>query len=102
MVYDELPSEFIQTYSSGRFMFEQVRVLDYDWHYGVNDVRYFFYERLVRQHPEWKWIFLVDAFDVQIKMNPCGRIDPAALYVGGEKEKLKGHPWMKRRFERMG
>ena len=27
--------------------------------YGVNDVRYFFFERLVQQNREWKYIFIV-------------------------------------------
>lgn len=101
-VYDKLPASFLARYASARFAFEQVSMLDYDWHYGVNDVRYFFYYMLIKEHPEWKTIFLVDAFDVQVRMNPCARMAPDMLYVGSEEENLDDHPWIKRRFERLG
>ncbi|CAE8617298.1 unnamed protein product [Polarella glacialis] len=35
-------------------------------------------------------------------MNPCPGIQKDKLYVGGEQDKLNGHPWMKARFSKMG
>merc|ERR1719478_728335 len=35
-------------------------------------------------------------------MNPCYALQPGRLYVGSEQEKLKGHPWMKARFGKLG
>jgi len=102
VLYDVLPQEFLDTYSTERFGFVQVNLTQFDKRYGVNDVRYFFFERLVQQNREWKYIFIVDAFDVRSGMNPCSGMQPGKIYVGGEQDRLKKHPWMKARFQKMG
>lgn len=102
VIYDNLPADFIERYSSDRFNFIQVDKTRFDKRYGVNDVRYFFFEELVRKNTDWKFVFIVDAFDVKSGMNPCPGIRPNTIYVGGEQDRLKGHPWMKARFSKMG
>jgi len=102
VLYDELPADFIEVYASQRFRFVQVNLTQYDRRYGVNDVRYFFFERLVQQNLDWKYVFIVDAFDVRSGMSPCSNMKPGMIYVGGEQDRLKKHPWMKARFQRMG
>ncbi|CAJ1440239.1 unnamed protein product [Effrenium voratum] len=102
VLYDNLPQDFIDAYASQRFRFVQVNLTEFDKRYGVNDVRYFFFDRLLRQNAEWKSIFIVDAFDVRSGMNPCSGIQPGRIYVGGEQDRLKKHPWMKARFQKMG
>jgi len=102
VVYDQLPDDLIAKYTSDRFHFVQVDLNDFDKRYGVNDVRYFFFERLLRENKDWEHIFIVDAFDVRVPMNPCPGIQKDKLYVGGEQDKLNGHPWMKARFSKMG
>mmetsp|Transcript_1741 Transcript_1741/g.5608 ORF Transcript_1741/g.5608 Transcript_1741/m.5608 type:complete len:782 (-) Transcript_1741:43-2388(-) len=102
VVYDNLPEELIRRYSCARFHFAQVNLADFDRRYGVNDVRYFFFDRLVRAHPDWGAVFIVDAFDVRVGMNPCPGLKEGMLYVGHEQDRLKKHPWMKARFQKMG
>lgn len=102
VVYDSLPEEIIRRYASAIFHFEQVKLADFDKRYGVNDVRYFFFDRLVRAHPAWDAIFIVDAFDVRVAMNPCPGLRDGMIYVGYELDRLKRHPWMKARFSKMG
>ncbi|CAE7948194.1 GATL10 [Symbiodinium sp. KB8] len=102
VLYDVLPQEFLDAYASERFRFVQVNLTQFDKRYGVNDVRYFFFERLVQQNRDWKYIFIVDAFDVRSGMNPCTGMQPGKIYVGGEQDRLKKHPWMKARFQKMG
>jgi hypothetical protein len=102
LVYDQLPPDLISVYSNSLFQFHQVTLTDYDSRFGVNDVRYFFFERLLKDHPEWLYTFVVDAFDVRIGMSPCGHMKATDLYVGIELDKLKDHPWMKARFMKMG
>ena len=53
ILYDELPEELLTGYACDRFMFEKVDFKDFDGRYGVNDVRYFFFQRLLQAHPEW-------------------------------------------------
>ncbi|CAE7195994.1 GATL10 [Symbiodinium pilosum] len=102
VLYDELPQDFLDVYTSERFRFVQVNLTQFDKKYGVNDVRYFFFERLVQQNRDWKYIFIVDAFDVRSGMSPCPALQPGKIYVGGEQDRLKKHPWMKARFQKMG
>jgi len=107
VLYDELPAEMRQQYQSSTFVFHQVDLSDYDRRYGVNDVRYFLFDRLVQEHTNWRFVFIIDAFDVVVGMNPCEYLEKeskneGALFVGGELDKLGGHPWMKARYERMG
>ncbi|CAE7553233.1 GATL10 [Symbiodinium natans] len=102
ILYDVLPQEFLDAYGSERFRFVQVNLTQFDRRYGVNDVRYFFFERLVQQNRDWKYIFIVDAFDVRSGMSPCSGMQPGKIYVGGEQDRLKKHPWMKARFQKMG
>eukprot|EP00415_Alexandrium_ostenfeldii_P001688 UN1688 len=35
-------------------------------------------------------------------MNPCPGLHDGMLYVGHEQDRLKRHPWMKARFQKMG
>jgi len=102
MIYDDLPEELIKTYTCDRFHFEQVNLNDFDRRYGVNDVRYYFFERLVRANAEWKTIFIIDAFDVHVAMNPCHGVKDGMLYIGTELDNLRKHPWMAARFKKMG
>jgi len=102
VLYDSLPQDFIDAYASQRFRFVQVNLTEFDKRYGVNDVRYFFFQRLLSQNSDWKSIFIVDAFDVRSGMNPCAGIQPGKIFVGGEQDRLKKHPWMKARFQKMG
>lgn len=102
MVYDELPEELLNLYSNDLFQFHKVSLNDFDKRYGVNDVRYFFFARLAREREKWSHVFVVDAFDVRIGMNPCGQMKPKDLYLGIELDKLRNHPWMKARFFKMG
>lgn len=100
VVYDDLPDNVL-SFKSDRFLFEQVAMTDYDTAYGVNDVRYFFFQRLISKS-SWQYIFILDAFDVKVQMNPCPALQANVLYVGMETERLKGHPWMKARFQSLG
>lgn len=102
VLYDQLPSDFVQRYSNDRFQFHQVDLKEVDSRYGVNDVRYFFYLKLLEQHPDWKNIFLIDAFDVQVPLNPCPGIEDGKLYVGHEPHRIHRHPWMRARYMQMG
>lgn len=102
MVYDSFPEDIIRRYSTPYFQFVQTEFTDFDPRYGVNDVRYFVFDRLLRLHDDWRYVFILDAFDVRVKMNPCGGFDPSKLYVGSETDKLQGHPWMKARFAKFG
>ncbi|CAK9029795.1 unnamed protein product [Durusdinium trenchii] len=102
VLYDSLPQDFIDAYASHRFRFVQVNLTEFDKRYGVNDVRYFFFHRLLNQNSDWKSVFIVDAFDVRSGMNPCSGIQPGKIFVGGEQDRLKKHPWMKARFQKMG
>eukprot|EP00929_Paragymnodinium_shiwhaense_P043965 TRINITY_DN22566_c0_g1_i1.p1 TRINITY_DN22566_c0_g1~~TRINITY_DN22566_c0_g1_i1.p1 ORF type:complete len:900 (-),score=234.15 TRINITY_DN22566_c0_g1_i1:572-3271(-) len=102
VLYDHLPADLISVYSNDYFHFHQVALGDFDTRYGVNDVRYFFFERLVKQNPSWTSVFIVDAFDVKIGMDMCPHVQEDKLYVGIEMDKLKNHPWMKARFSKMG
>lgn len=102
VLYDKLPVDFMQKYGNERFNFHQVDLTTFDKRYGVNDVRYFFFLQLIKAHPEWKTIFIVDLFDVRVPMNPCPGIQDGRLYVGKEQDRLRRHPWMKARFLRMG
>jgi len=107
VVYDDLPSEMMGQYTHPRLHFAKVDTSEFDQRYGVNDVRYFYFDKLIRQNPDWRSVFIVDAFDVRSVLNPCGgseaqRFDEKKLYIGGEREKLKGHPWMAVRFKKMG
>lgn len=102
VIYDELPEDMMIKYGSARWRWEKVSLEDFSKKYGVNDVRYFFFERLLQHHAEWKYVFIIDAFDVRVRMNPCPALQPGKLYVGSEKEKLKGHPWMKMRYLKLG
>jgi len=102
VIYDTLPDDLVKRYACDRFRFEHVDLSDFDRRYGVNDVRYFFFERLVREHPEWDAVFIVDAFDVRVGLNPCPRLADGTLYVGHEQDRLRRHPWMNARFKKMG
>lgn len=102
VLYDNLPQDFIDAYASPRFRFVQVNLTEFDKRYGVNDVRYFFFHRLLTHNSDWKSVFIVDAFDVRSGMNPCAGIQPGKIFVGGEQDRLKKHPWMKARFQKMG
>lgn len=102
MIYDQLPFSIISKYGCARFRFEQVNFKDFDKRLGINDVRYFFFNRLLQRYTEWRYVFLVDAFDVRVTANPCFGVKEGTLYVGSEKEKLRGHPWMNQRFAKMG
>jgi len=102
VLYDELPQDLIFQYSTDFFRFHRVNLSDFDMRYGVNDLRYFFFQRLVKEHTEWSSVFIVDAFDVRVGMDPCESIKPETLYVGVELDKLRNHPWMKARFFKMG
>lgn len=102
LVYDELPENVINTYTCDRFHFERVNLNDFDRRYGVNDVRYFFFQRLVSSNGHWQTIFIIDAFDVQVVMNPCSAVKRGTLYVGTESDDLRRHPWMAVRFKHMG
>jgi hypothetical protein len=102
IIYDDLPDEITKQYGHDRWRWEKIALTDYDEKYGVNDVRYFFFERLLKRETEWQYVFVIDAFDVLVKMNPCQYLVPGKVYVGGEKEKLKGHPWMKARYSKLG
>lgn len=102
VLYDRLPQYFINRYANDRFRFQKVNLSAFDSRYGVNDVRYFSYRDLIKQHPEWKNIFLVDAFDVQVGSNPCAQLEDNRLYVGQEHDTLKKHKWMVDRFKLLG
>jgi len=103
VVYDDLPDTILNKYGCSRFQFAHVSLSDFDKRYGLNDVRYFFFDRLLQANPQWQAVFVIDAFDVRVRMNPCSSgIHPGKLYVGSERERLKGHPWMKVRFKKLG
>lgn len=109
VLYDDLPEELMGKYRCSNFAFHQVNLSEFDKRYGVNDVRYFLFDRLVTERHSWRFVFVVDAFDVIIGMNPCKHLlqnslsqKEPTLYVGAELESLQGHPWMKARFEQMG
>eukprot|EP00929_Paragymnodinium_shiwhaense_P066511 TRINITY_DN33371_c0_g1_i2.p1 TRINITY_DN33371_c0_g1~~TRINITY_DN33371_c0_g1_i2.p1 ORF type:complete len:1061 (+),score=137.46 TRINITY_DN33371_c0_g1_i2:334-3516(+) len=102
MLYDKLPDEIVNKYSNPRFQFVKIDFRNYDRRLGVNDVRYFIFHDELKAKKNWKYVFLADAFDVRVTMNPCSQVRENQLYVGIEKDKLKGHPWMKQRFEKMG
>jgi hypothetical protein len=111
IIYDQLPLDLLSNYSNERWNWEKVALTDYDSKYGVNDVRYFFFTRLLEQHPEWKYVFVMDAFDVVVKMNPCPFLQKGKLYIQSEVydpqsnqqvTELKGHPWMSERFLELG
>lgn len=102
VIYDSLPEDFVKKYTCNNFHFVQVDLNDFNKRYGVNDVRYFFFERLVRQHTDWQNVFIIDAFDVRVAMNPCHGLRKGILYVGQEMDKLRKHPWMRARFQKMG
>jgi len=102
MIYDQLPLSIVKKYGNVRFRFERINFDDFDKRLGINDVRYFFFNQLLNRYSEWRYVFLVDAFDVQVTANPCFGVKKGTLYVGSEKDKLQGHPWMKQRFAMMG
>lgn len=102
VIYDELPRAFIGALETSIFRFHKVTVAPEDKKVGVNDVRYGFFQELVRRHPEWSAVFTVDLFDVTMGMNPCPDLRPGMLYVGVENAKLAGNSWMRSRFKQMG
>eukprot|EP00434_Breviolum_minutum_P016250 symbB.v1.2.014320.t2/scaffold1020.1/size145545/8 len=106
VAYDSLPQEFVDTYASQRFRFVKVDLTEFDNRYGVNDVRYFIFHRLLSENLEWKSVFIVDGFDVRSGMNPCSGIEPEKIYVGSEPDelgrRLKNHWWTTPLFQNMG
>jgi len=105
VAYDSLPQEFVDTYASQRFRFVKVNMTEFDARYGLNDVRYFIFHRLLSENLDWKSIFIVDGFDVRSAMNPCSGIEPGKIYVGSEPDelgRLKNHWWMNPLFQNMG
>lgn len=101
VIYDELPDAILQ-HANDKFKFLQVKLTDYDHQEGLNDVRFVILDDVVKQHPEWKYIFLTDLFDAEVKMSPCGHVSPGKLYVGSEEVKLSRNGWMRDRFRDMG
>merc|ERR1711970_1186718 len=67
VVYDDLPDDILKQYGCERWRWEKVSLDDYDRKYGVNDVRYFFFERLLKKYTEWRYLFVIDAFDVMVR-----------------------------------
>jgi len=103
VAYDRLPREFIDTYASQRFRFVEVNLTEFDSRYGLNDVRYFIFHRLLSENLEWKSVFIVDGFDVRSGMNPCSGIDPGKIYVGSEPDwlgRLKNNWFLNPEFQR--
>jgi len=101
IVYDKLPDELVSSFSCSRFSFLQVSLEDYDEHLGVNDVRYFVYADVLANHPSWEFVFTIDAFDVEVAMNPCASLQPDTFYVGSETRAMKNW-WMEERFRDTG
>jgi len=101
IIYDELPEKILQ-YADDEFKFVQVNLTDYDALEGMNDVRFVIIDDIVKQHPEWRSIFLTDLFDSTVQINPCGHMSAGKLYVGSEKDKLHQNAWMRKRFLEMG
>merc|ERR1711933_344368 len=60
VIYDELPEDILKKYGHDRWTWEKINLADYDSKYGVNDVRYFFFDRLLQQHTEWEYVFVID------------------------------------------
>jgi len=106
MLHDDLPDNFVTAWQSPLFHFIQVDVKKYKkefkFNLGVNDVRYFPFVDVIRKHPEWQYVFVLDGFDVLAAMNPCPYLQPGKLYVGSEPTVLKRNAWLKLRFEDMG
>jgi len=102
VLYDDLPRSVLQRYACSRFQFARVQLNTLDKQYGLNDVRYFLFDWIVREHPEWRMIFILDAFDVQVGMNPCSRLRDDVLYVGSEPSELKSNPGVLLMFHDLG
>lgn len=102
IIYDELPDALLTDFGCSRFSFVRVDLDDFDRRLGVNDVRYFFFDRMLAENPSWQFVFVIDAFDAKVALNPCQSLQLDTLYVGSELDNLKGHPWMKVRFKELG
>lgn len=50
--------------------------------------------RYLRDHPEIRWVFCVDATDVEMLHEPWDEIEPGKLYIGYEDQKVDNH-WLK-------
>eukprot|EP00927_Polykrikos_kofoidii_P078714 TRINITY_DN7552_c0_g1_i1.p1 TRINITY_DN7552_c0_g1~~TRINITY_DN7552_c0_g1_i1.p1 ORF type:complete len:883 (-),score=141.75 TRINITY_DN7552_c0_g1_i1:47-2695(-) len=103
IIYDNLPPELIRNYSNRFVSFHRVDLTNVGvkGKFGVNDLRYFHFEKLIQENPSWGRIWIVDAFDVRIGMNPCSGMNDKQLYIGHEQDKLAKNVWMKARFKKM-
>lgn len=102
LVHDQIPIDFVKHYTNERFHFVEVDSAAEDPRLGVNDVRYIHFRRLVGAHPEWNYIFIMDAFDVRVARNPCPDLKPDKIYVGSETTQMTKNVWLKKRFLHMG
>lgn len=103
MVHDGLPASLMEQWRSARFQFVQVDVHQFkNDRIGVNDLRYHFFAEIIKKHPEWQYVFVLDSFDVRVAMNPCTSLQDGKLYVGSETTSLKRNRWLRTRFDDMG
>lgn len=98
VIFDSLPEDLIGFFANDRVRFLQVRLDDWDYTLGVNDIRFLVFQDEIKKHPEWQTIFMVDAFDVQAATNPCSHmtrfaVEPSLLYVGSENKTIRGNEW---------
>jgi len=103
MFHDGLSEDFIQHWQSKEFQFMLVDMARLKHNQlGVNDVRYFFFREAVEAHPEWTYVFILDAFDLRVAMSPCKQLLPDRLYIGKEETRVRRNIWLGQRFKDMG
>eukprot|EP00747_Dinoflagellata_sp_TGD_P164057 gnl/TRDRNA2_/TRDRNA2_183483_c0_seq1.p1 gnl/TRDRNA2_/TRDRNA2_183483_c0~~gnl/TRDRNA2_/TRDRNA2_183483_c0_seq1.p1 ORF type:complete len:324 (-),score=55.31 gnl/TRDRNA2_/TRDRNA2_183483_c0_seq1:100-1071(-) len=102
VIYDELPPSMLEFERPG-FHFHQVDTKQFDSrHNAPHNARFFFFEQLMEEHPEWQNAFIVDAFDVKVGKNVCAAVTTDKLYLGSELQNKLDCGWMRNRFAELG
>jgi len=102
VIHDGLDVKIVEHWQSQHFNLILVDPNIYVQKYqlGNQDARYFFFADLVRSHHEWEYVFMIDAFDVQIGMVPCLEVERERIYIGSQYH--GSVMWLNKRFHEMG
>eukprot|EP00928_Gymnodinium_smaydae_P053154 TRINITY_DN37209_c0_g1_i1.p1 TRINITY_DN37209_c0_g1~~TRINITY_DN37209_c0_g1_i1.p1 ORF type:complete len:432 (-),score=93.11 TRINITY_DN37209_c0_g1_i1:131-1426(-) len=82
IVFDELPSSILSL-ASDRVRFVRIDPEKHESRRNsIHMARFFYFRDLTYAHPEWDYVFMLDALDVTVGMNMCSQLNPNLLYVG--------------------
>lgn len=86
--HDSLPPELTENHASERVSFVKIDLAKYPEDMGVNDFRFLLFEEEIKANPDWRVMFNVDLFDIQVFHNPCFQVElnSSKLFVGSESD----------------